>query len=44
MKKLFTIFAFTLIVGLSMISCTEEEIKPQGEPNLGGTKDVAKGF
>ena len=38
MKKLIYILAFTLVTGLSLFSCTEEEIKPakDGDSSGGG--------
>jgi hypothetical protein len=39
MKKFFTLIAFVSALTLSMISCTEEEVKPAKEPsnNQGGS-------
>lgn len=43
MKKLFTILALVSVFTLSMVGCTEEEVKPSAT-DVAGTNASAKGF
>jgi hypothetical protein len=44
MKKLFYSLALLLVLAVATISCTKEEIKPQGGGNNGGVQTSDKGF
>lgn len=43
MKKFFTILALVSTLALSMVACTEEEVKPS-TTDVAGTTPSAKGF
>lgn len=44
MKKLFYSSILFVVIAISSISCTKEEVKPQGGGNNGGVTTSDKGF
>jgi hypothetical protein len=44
MKKFFTILALTLMITITIFSCTEEEVQPKVETSSSGGGAMDKGF